>query len=33
MSKYSAHPVLQTKKLSGKPMLTQQRYLRTWVGA
>ena len=32
MSKYSAHPALQTKKRTGKATLVQQRHLRTWVG-
>ena len=32
MSKYSAHPALQTKKRTGKATIAQQRYLRTWAG-
>lgn len=32
MSKYSAHPALQTKKRTRKATFVQQRYPRTWAG-
>lgn len=32
MSKYSAHPALQTKKTNEQSDVRKQRYLRTWAG-
>ena len=32
MSKYSAHPALQTKKADEQSDARKQRYLRTWAG-